>query len=267
GAAEEPPDEVTSEPDPVDRVEQDGSGGRSDPVVEEPAPAPVLRTPYSNSITIPFFRLPAAGEIPAGSLPRVSSFYTTISIPVPTLGEFLRSLQSVPAPGPAPGPQFRTQEEAPVADATTGTITGSGGGSGSIMSEPVVFHAPLVTVPRAVTIAGRPPRTAGGPAGAAVPPGVTQPGVAGVRTATIRGSVAPTPGVSASPAATPRGASTTVGANPRGVMNPTVAEIAAVAAPGVAGLLLLTFSGGLIGYRQANSGRYVRTAGAERFLP
>ncbi|PRC50155.1 hypothetical protein C6A85_70960, partial [Mycobacterium sp. ITM-2017-0098] len=42
GAAEEPPDEVTSEPDPVDRVEQDGSGGRSDPVVEEPAPAPVL---------------------------------------------------------------------------------------------------------------------------------------------------------------------------------------------------------------------------------
>jgi len=39
-----------------------------------------------------------------------------------------------------------------------------------------------------------------------------------------------------------------------------------VALPGLAGMLLLTFSGGLIGYRQANSVRFVRTAGAERFL-
>lgn len=265
GPAEDPTDdEVTSEPGPVEPVDGDGSGGRDDPVVDEPAPVPVLRTPYSNSITIPFFRLPAAGEIPAGSWPTVSSFYTTISIPVPTLGEFLRSLQYSPTPAPAPGPQFRTQEEAPVADATTGTTTGGGGGAG-IMSEPLVFHAPLVTVPRAVTIAGRPPRTT--PGAAAVPPGVTQPGVAGVRTPAIRGSVAPTPGVSSPPAATPRGASTTVGAYPRGVMNPTMAEIAAVAAPGVAGLLFLTFSGGVIGYRQANSARYVRTAGADRFLP
>jgi hypothetical protein len=267
GPAEEPADdEVVNEPGPVGPVESDGSGGLGDPVVDEPAPVPTMRTPYSNSITIPFFRLPAAGEIPAGSFPSVSSFYTTIEIPVPTLGEFLRSLQYVPAPAPAPGPQFRTQEEAPVADATTGTTTGGGGGN--VMSEPAVFQAPLVTVPRAVTMAGKPPRTApGAPAGAAVPPGVTQPGVAGVRTPAIRGSVGPTPGVSAKPAATPQGASTTTAAYPRSVMNPTVAEIAAVAAPGVVGLLFLTFSGGVIGYRQANSGRYVRTAGADRFLP
>jgi hypothetical protein len=31
--------------------------------------------------------------------------------------------------------------------------------------------------------------------------------------------------------------------------------------------MFLTFSGGFIGYRQANSLRFVRTAGAERFLP
>lgn len=49
--------------------------------------------------------------------------------------------------------------------------------------------------------------------------------------------------------------------------SPTLTEIAAVALPGVAGLLFLTFSGGMIGYRQANSARFVRTAGAERFLP
>lgn len=136
------------------------------------------------------------------------------------------------------------------------------------MSEPGVFRAPLVTVPRAVTIAGKPPRaTPGAPAGAAAAPGVTQPGAAGVRTPSIRGSVLPTPGASVPRAATPASASTTASAYPRGVMNPTVAEIAAIALPGVAGLLFMTFGGGLIGYRQANSVRYVRTAGAERFLP
>jgi hypothetical protein len=35
----------------------------------------------------------------------------------------------------------------------------------------------------------------------------------------------------------------------------------------VGGLMFLTFSGSVIGYRQANSTRYLRTAGAERFLP
>jgi hypothetical protein len=34
----------------------------------------------------------------------------------------------------------------------------------------------------------------------------------------------------------------------------------------VAGLLVLTFSGGLIGYRQANSARFIRTQSAARFL-
>ena len=36
--------------------------------------------------------------------------------------------------------------------------------------------------------------------------------------------------------------------------------------PRIVGLILLTFGGGVVGYRQANSLRYVRTAGAERFL-
>jgi hypothetical protein len=41
--------------------------------------------------------------------------------------------------------------------------------------------------------------------------------------------------------------------------------MAAVALPGLAGLIAITASGGVIGYRQANSGRYLRTAAA-RFL-
>ncbi|KWX65515.1 hypothetical protein ASJ79_08025 [Mycobacterium sp. NAZ190054] len=84
----------------------------------------------------------------------------------------------------------------------------------------------------------------------------------------IRGSVPPTPGMTApAPVSPVSGQSPRLGAYPRVVTNPSVAEIAAVALPGVAGLIFLTFSGGVIGYRQANSTRFVRTAGAERFLP
>ena len=39
------------------------------------------------------------------------------------------------------------------------------------------------------------------------------------------------------------------------------------AMPGVAGTLLLTFGGGVIGYRQASAGRMVRMSGAARYLP
>ena len=232
GGPVEDPDEPEASRDNDPEVEE-GGGGDSE-VREEPAPEPP-RPPATvpsvkNSITIPWVRLPAAGEIPAGSWPTASTFYTTIAIPVPTLEEFLRALRVVPAPAPAPGPAFRIQEEAPpVADATTGTTTAGGGGGGGAMAEPVVFRAPLVTVPRATTVAGRPTKTPPGtPAGAPVPPGVTQPGVAGVRTPAIRGSVAPTPGATAPLPATPAGGqSPRIGAYPRGMASPTLAEIAA----------------------------------------
>lgn len=253
----------------VDTSTPEESGGRVSSRTAEPDIAPPVKesqkTGYSNSITLPFVRLPARGEIPFGSLPSPSTFYTTIEIPVPTLSEFLSALSIVPPP-PPPGPSFRTQEEAPVIDATTGTAGGGGPAAGAV-SEPSVFRAPLVvTVPRAITIAGASPKDAGGvPVGGPAQPGATPPGVAGANTPVIRGSLAPTPGASAKPVGrleTPRAE-----AMPRVVANPTLAQIAAVALPGVAGLIFLTFSGGVIGYRQANSVRFVRTAGAERFLP
>jgi hypothetical protein len=52
----------------------------------------------------------------------------------------------------------------------------------------------------------------------------------------------------------------------RYLRSPTAGELAAVALPGVAGLLFLTFSGGCIGYRQANSVQFRRTQDTERFL-
>ncbi|MEW5809351.1 MAG: hypothetical protein AB1925_07850 [Actinomycetota bacterium] len=246
-----------------DEPSHDGGSGRLSEPDLPVQPRESGKTESSRSISIPMLRLPAPGEIPAGQLPAPRNFYTTVEIPVPTLTEFLSALAIVP-PAPPPGPAFRTQEEAPVVDAATGTTGGGGGGGAG--SDPTVLHAPLVvTVPRAVTAAGAGPRTgARAPDAVAAEPGVTAPGVAGASTPTIRGSINPTPGIAAQPLAS--GAGPRPEAMPRTMVSPTVAQLAAVALPGVAGLLALTFGGGVVGYRQANSVRFVRTAGAERFL-
>ena len=74
------------------------------------------------------------------------------------------------------------------------------------MSDHQVLQAPLVTVPRSVTIGGGGPRTAAGvPAGPAAQPGVTQPGAAGVQAPVLR-SLPPTPGVASVPSTSPMSA-------------------------------------------------------------
>lgn len=45
-----------------------------------------------------------------------------------------------------------------------------------------------------------------------------------------------------------------------------IAQIAALALPGLAGILVLTGAGGLLGYRQAKAGRGVRSSGIARFM-
>jgi hypothetical protein len=45
-----------------------------------------------------------------------------------------------------------------------------------------------------------------------------------------------------------------------------VSQVMALAGPGVAGILLLTGAGGLVGYRQAKAGHAVRTGGTARFM-
>ena len=45
-----------------------------------------------------------------------------------------------------------------------------------------------------------------------------------------------------------------------------ISQVAALAVPGVAGILALTGAGGLIGYRQAKAGLAVRTGRAARFV-
>jgi hypothetical protein len=43
-------------------------------------------------------------------------------------------------------------------------------------------------------------------------------------------------------------------------------EVATIALPGFVGILLLTGAGGLIGYRQARTGRAFRAGAMERFM-
>ena len=45
-----------------------------------------------------------------------------------------------------------------------------------------------------------------------------------------------------------------------------MSQIVALALPGVAGMLVMTGAGGLIGYRQAKAGHVVRTGRAARFV-
>jgi hypothetical protein len=43
-------------------------------------------------------------------------------------------------------------------------------------------------------------------------------------------------------------------------------QVAALAVPGVAGMLVLTGAGGLLGYRQAKAGHAIHTSGTARFV-
>ena len=260
-----------SKPDNDPPVSTVGSGredneGKPAEEQEEKKPAPGIGTwpRFKHSLSIPVLRVPTPEEVAATGWLDPSVFFGTVEVPVPTIDGFFSAFAQ-PEPTPAPGPAFRGQEEAPVID-----VDGGGGGGQAMASDnggPPVIELPLVAVPT-VPIPGF--RVPAMPLGASAAGGSPQAvgastAAAGARTPVIRGSLssgAQRPPTSSSPLsgqAPPAG-------YPRFLRSPTVGELAAVALPGVGGLLFLTFSGGVIGYRQANSSRYLRTAGAERFL-
>ena len=217
---------------------------------------------FKHSLSIPVLRLPTPEEVTAAGWVDPSMFFGTLDVPVPSIDGFLSSL-SQPTPEPTPEPSFRTQQEAPVLD-----VAGGGGGGFDPMAAdsgaPPVFQLPLVVAP-AIPIPGiapaAPPRAA-----AAAPPVASSPGAAaGARAPLIRGSVSQKLDAAKTTMTPMSGQATRVGYS-RYLSNPTTAQLAAVALPGVAGLMFLTFGGGVIGYRQANSIRFIRTSGAERFL-
>jgi hypothetical protein len=237
---------------------------------------PIGPQKFNGSLTIPVLRVPKRDELPAsGGWFDPSLFYTTVVIPVPTLSDVFAALQPTPEPTPAPAPALRTQPapflrtqvEAPA------PVVDSGGGGGvepastGIAAEPPVLHAPMVVAPIPIPL----PRVVA-PLGMSAGAGPKQAvalvdsAAAGARAPLIRGSLPPAAVEPQAKALTPMSGQATRLGYPRYLRNPTATELAAIALPGATGLLFITFSGGCIGYRQANSVRFIRTHGAERFL-
>jgi hypothetical protein len=220
---------------------------------------------FKGSLIIPFFRIPRRDELPPSGLPNPSLFYTTIVIPVPTLGEFFAAMQPQP-PAPAPGPAFKTQEEAP-------PVVDSGGGgvdplAVGVAAEPPVLQAPLVIAPLPIPLSPPPPPVApvGTAAGSVPAPTVAvDVAAASAHAPMIRGVRPPTVEPAANPVTPMSGQPKRLGYS-RELRTPTAAEVTMLALLGVAGLLMLTASGGVIGYRQANSARSLRAQPAARFL-
>lgn len=234
---------------------------------------------FKSSISIPIPRIPKWDELPASGLPDPGLFFTTIVIPVPTFGGACAEFNPQPQPTPAPRPALRTLQQAPPAvDSGGGGVGGGGAGgvggggadplSAGFTAEPPVLRAPMVIAPLPIPLPRALPPVAppGATAGAGPAPVITADvAAAGARAPVIRGSLPP----SAEPAAT-SGTPTLGQATPldyvRSLREPTPGELALVALPGAVGLLVFTFSGGVIGYRQANSVRFLRAQTAARFL-
>lgn len=227
----------------------------------------------NGSITDPIQRIPRKDELPASRLPNPCFFYTTLVKPVLTLADdVFAAMQPQPPPSPAPRAAFRTQEAGPpVADSSGGGVDPVSTGAAA---EPPVLQAPLVIAPLPIPIPLSPAVAPVAPpavsAGVAPPPVAVEAVAVGANAPVIRGSLPPTvepPAATLTPMSgqAMSGQATRLG-YPRYLRTPAAGELAAAALPGVAGLMFLTFSGGCIGYRQANSVRFLRAQDAERFL-
>jgi hypothetical protein len=174
-----------------------------------------------------------------------------------------------PKPTPTPTPSIRGKQEEPVIDAGGGGVDSTSFSDGA---HPPVLEAPVVVAPVAPVAPIAPPiRPAAPPAGPPAgwlpprPPGSQPPGGSTpVAPRSVRPSQEPTPPTNTfsplSGYAAPR-----QGYNEY-LRTARLPEMAAAALPGVTGILLLTLGGSVIGYRQANSGRFVRTGPGARYL-
>jgi hypothetical protein len=218
---------------------------------------------FKHSIPIPVLAGPGVVSDRVTPCPTSSPCLTTAYVPVPTIDGALSYLK----PEPEPDPSFRVQEEEPVLDAA-----GSGTGTAFVAEgePPVLTAPPLIAAPPAA------------PPAVAVP--VVRPPVAANAAASTPRAPGPRVGASASVAPLSRGsAPQAVESTPSSLgtsmsnlasrlgfhrlLQPVrIAELVLSALPGVVGLMLITASGGVLGYRRADAGRYLR-ADIDRFLP
>jgi hypothetical protein len=251
--------------------ERDASGGSAeDPGIGGAAVAQRL------SIHIPFPRL--LGGTGAGD----RSSFITVVISVPT-GSILRAFgQSQPKPKPTPSPSFRTSElPAEVPNVEAIDSSGEGGsdyaeaGESQPVRAPLVIAPPPVAPPRPVVPPGAPPVIPPviPPVAVAPPPAVGRPGSqVHVPNSIVAGAPprmrepAPTPAPPPATAAVPVEVPATRLGYQRYLRTAKVTDMAVVALPGVAGLVLMTVTGTVIGHRQARAGHMLRHTGTARFM-
>ena len=182
--------------------------------------------------------------------------------PEPEIG-----IEQVPAPAFRGGPPEAPAPE-PVLDASGGVAGGGSDYQATGFGGAPVLQAPIVAAPVPPPAAARFP---------SFPPAATP--TPGLGSAAARGAGAE-PGTAAqggqtagpqqqAPAGTVRAMS---GQTPRQgytdyLRSPSLPQLAGAALPGVAGILLMSLGGGVIGYRQASAGRMIRASGAARYLP
>ena len=113
---------------------------------------------------------------------------------------------------------------------------------------------PAITLPATVLPLGAAPRPGPPPGTAATPGGTNQQPRSGRQNPTAYGANDGAAATSFRP-----GYGTYL-------RNAGLGQMAAVAIPGVAGILVLTAAGGLVGYRQARAGHSVHSTGTTRFV-
>ena len=179
-----------------------------------------------------------------------------------------------PEPEPVPGPAFRGRR--PRLPRPNRCSTRRAGSSpvavGATIAPPVsavhrVLSAPIVAMPMPPPAAAPLP---GIPARARRRVSVRPPPAAGLLN--LRSTASRRPAGRHSRTAAGGHGHVDVGADCRAGDTPTTCaapdfpQLAGAALPGVAGILLMTFGGGVIGYRQASAGRMIRSSGC-RALP
>ena len=261
-----------------------------------PSTAPSRRTistvevtlPFTPKITVPVPSVPVPGyETMRWSLNLTDPYaaYTSVGQTLSTVNSLLMDAYApydpFRPPAPKPQPTFRTMQEEPSVvdvDGTGGIVPLSNGSSGLPVLQAPVVVPPIRIAPPPRPIGGPPPRPIGGPPPRPIrgsaPAGVKvlAAGSAGVRAPELKGSVAQTGSIpteqippAGSASASGMGAPAPRQGYPRYLRTARANELAMVAVPGLAALVAVTLGGGVIGYRQANSGRYLRTDAA-RFL-
>ncbi len=240
----------------------------SDQVVAQVTPIGVVEYPY------PFYLLEIrrdggtwwnANQIIA----RFTNVIGNALMPAPPTPEPAPAIVTAPMPAfRGPAPEAPAPEPEPVLDA----LGGAGGGSdyaptdfgGAPVLQAPIFAIPVPPAGSAVFPAAAPFAAPGAGTGLAATPRVvgTEPGATttGIRSGGTQEQT-PTSTVNSMSAQAPRQGFTEY------LRNPGLPQLAGAALPGVAGILLLTCGGGVIGYRQASAGRMVRMSGAARYLP